>query len=507
MSTRKTTVFYMALFAVAGLAVGMVLASRLDLSSQSSAQTTLAVPAANSAPISGPVDALTFRTIARTVSPAVVNIRTESHQREMTEFGGDGGDDMLRHFFGQPKKPESRSAPLTVAAGTGFIIAKEGLILTNNHVVEGADKVEVSLYGEDDDLRYKARVVGRDPLTDSALIELTEKPDHTLPEVKFGDSSQMEPGDWVMAIGNPFNLSHTVSVGVISALKRPFPVATGRTMDMLQTDAAINPGNSGGPLLNVRGEVVGMNTAIYADARQSGNIGIGFAVPINTVRSLLPQLRGGGKITRGMIGVQVQPVPRDMLDDFGLKERKGALVVTVTGDGPAEKAGVKAGDVIVDVNGKPVPSRDELVQTVMALKPGTTVPMRVLRDKQEKTLNVTIGELNLDSESQSPEESDEQTEDTSAGFGMTLGNLTADRARRLELPAGTTGALITDVDPSGPAARAGLQAGDVILQVNRRKVESAVDAKTELQKIKSGGTTMLLIWRRNQEIFLTLKKD
>ena len=506
MSTRKTTVFYMALFAVAGLAVGMVLASRLDLSSQSSAQTTLAVPAANSAPISGPVDALTFRTIARTVSPAVVNIRTESHQRELTEFGGEG-DDMLRRFFGQPKKPESRNAPLTVAAGTGFIIAKEGLILTNNHVVEGADKVEVSLYGEDDDLRYKARVVGRDPLTDSALIELTEKPDHTLPEVKFGDSSQMEPGDWVMAIGNPFNLSHTVSVGVISALKRPFPVATGRTMDMLQTDAAINPGNSGGPLLNVRGEVVGMNTAIYADARQSGNIGIGFAVPINTVRSLLPQLRGGGKITRGMIGVQVQPVPRDMLDDFGLKERKGALVVTVTGDGPAEKAGVKAGDVIIDVNGRPVPSRDELVQTVMALKPGTTVPMRVLRDKQEKTLNVTIGELNLDSESQSPEESDEQTEDTSAGFGMTLGNLTADRARRLELPAGTTGALITDVDPSGTAARAGLQAGDVILQVNRRKVESAVDAKTELQKIKSGGTTMLLIWRRNQEIFLTLKKE
>jgi serine protease Do len=506
MSTRKTTVFYMALFAVAGLAVGMVLASRLDLSSQSSAQTTLAVPAANSAPISGPVDALTFRTIARIVSPAVVNIRTESHQRELTEFGGEG-DDMLRRFFGQPKKPESRNAPLTVAAGTGFIIAKEGLILTNNHVVEGADKVEVSLYGEDDDLRYKARVVGRDPLTDSALIELTEKPDHTLPEVKFGDSSQMEPGDWVMAIGNPFNLSHTVSVGVISALKRPFPVATGRTMDMLQTDAAINPGNSGGPLLNVRGEVVGMNTAIYADARQSGNIGIGFAVPINTVRSLLPQLRGGGKITRGMIGVQVQPVPRDMLDDFGLKERKGALVVTVTGDGPAEKAGVKAGDVIIDVNGRAVPSRDELVQTVMALKPGTTVPMRVLRDKQEKTLNVTIGELNLDSESQSPEESDEQTEDTSAGFGMTLGNLTADRARRLELPAGTTGAVITDLDPSGTGARAGLQAGDVILQVNRKKVESAGDARTELQKIKSGGTTMLLIWRRNQEIFVTLKKE
>jgi serine protease Do len=506
MSTRKTTLFYSVLIGVAGIAVGLVWASHLGLSSESSAQTLLAMPPANSAPISGPVDALTFRTIARAVSPAVVNIRTESHQRseEMTEFYG--GDDLLRRFFNQPRKGEREKAPPTVAAGTGFIISKEGLILTNNHVVEGADKVEVSLYGDDEDLRYKARVVGRDPLTDSALIQLSEKPDHTLPEVKFGDSSQVEPGDWVMAIGNPFNLSHTVSVGVISALKRPFPVATGRTMDMLQTDAAINPGNSGGPLLNVRGEVVGMNTAIYADARQSGNIGIGFAVPINTVRSLLPSL-GTGKITRGMIGVQVQPVPRDMLDDFGLKERKGALVVTVTGDGPAEKAGVKAGDVIVDVNGKPVPSRDELVQTVMALKPGTTVPMKVLRDKQEKTLNVTIGELNLDAESQSSEDSDEQTEDTSAGFGMTLGNLTADRARRLVLPAGTTGALVTDVDPSGTAARAGVQPGDVILQVNRKKVESAGEARTELQKIKSGGTTMLLIWRRNQEIFLPLKKD
>ena len=264
MSTRKTTVFYAVLIAVASLAVGMVIASRLDLSPESSAQ-TMAVPAANTSPISGPIDALTFRTIAKSVSPAVVNIRTESRQREqeLTDFFG--GDDLFKKFFGQPRRPDSKNAPVSVAAGTGFIIAKEGLILTNNHVVEGADKVEVSLYGEDEDIRYKARVVGRDPLTDSALIELIEKPDHQLPEVKFGDSSQMEPGDWVMAIGNPFNLSHTVSVGVVSALKRPFPVANGRYIDMLQTDAAINPGNSGGPLLNVRGEVIGMNTAIYAE--------------------------------------------------------------------------------------------------------------------------------------------------------------------------------------------------------------------------------------------------
>jgi serine protease Do len=508
MSTRKTTVFYGVLIAVASLAVGMVIASRLDLSPESAAQ-TLAVPVANTAPISGPVDALTFRTIARSVSPAVVNVRTESHQREqeLTEFFG--GDDMLRKFFGQPKRPDSKNAPLTVAAGTGFVIAKEGLILTNNHVVEGAEKVEVSLYGEDEDVRYKARVVGRDPLTDSALIELTEKPDHQLPEVKFGDSSQMEPGDWVMAIGNPFNLSHTVSVGVISALKRPFPVSTGRSLDMLQTDAAINPGNSGGPLLNVRGEVIGINTAIYSDSRQSGNIGIGFAVPINTVRNLLPQLRAG-KITRGMIGVQVQGVARDSdtLEKFGLKERKGALVASVTANGPAFKAGVEPGDIITEINGKPVRTRDDLVQEVMATKPGTTVPLKVLRDRQEKTLNVTIGELDLDSESQTAgNEEDQQNEDATAGFGMSLGNLTAERASRLKLPANTTGAVIVDIDPSGPAARAGLSEGDVILRVDRQKVESAADANRELQKVRSGGTAFLNIWRRDQEIFLTLKKD
>ena len=212
---------------------------------------------------------------------------------------------MTRHTATPQRRPRDQ---VVQAAGTGFIISKEGFILTNNHVVEGATKVLVSLYGEDEGQEYPARVVGRDPLTDSALLELTEKPNHTLPEAKFGDSGQIQQGDFVMAIGNPFGLAHTVSVGVVSALKRPFPVATGRSQDMIQTDAAINPGNSGGPLLNVRGEVVGINTAIYSDARQSGNIGIGFAVPINAVRDLLPQLRTG-KITRGMIGVSVRRDP------------------------------------------------------------------------------------------------------------------------------------------------------------------------------------------------------
>src|SRR5918994_7751547 len=297
MSNRKTTLFYALLIAIASLAVGMVIASRLDLSPHSSAQ-TIAAPPMNSAPITGPLTATKFRDIAKVMSPAVVNIRTESRQRtqDLTEFFG--GDDLFHRFFGGPADPQTprRNRPrdqVAVAAGTGFIIDKAGFILTNNHVVEDATKIQVSLYGEEADQTYEARVVGRDPLTDSALIELTEKPDHTLPEVKFGDSSQIQPGDWVMAIGNPFNLAHTVSVGVVSALKRPFPVATQRSLDMIQTDAAINPGNSGGPLLNIRGEVIGVNTAIFADMRQSGNIGIGFAVPINAVTNLLPQLRSG----------------------------------------------------------------------------------------------------------------------------------------------------------------------------------------------------------------------
>ena len=327
-----------------------------------------------------------------------------------------------------------------MAAGTGFIISKEGLILTNNHVVEGADKVEVSLYGEEDDVRYRARVVGRDPLTDSALIELTEKPDHALPEAKFGDSAQMQPGDWVMAIGNPFGLSHTVSVGVVSALKRPFPVTEGRTIDMLQTDAAINPGNSGGPLLNVRGEVVGMNTAIYADSRQSGNIGIGFAVPINVVRNLLPQLRAG-KITRGMIGVQVQPVPREALEEFGLKQRTGARRRAWSRPtGPAAKAGDGAGRRDPRGQQPPHPVARRAGADRHGLTPGTTVPVTVLRDKQRKTLNVTIGEINLDQEAGQRADADGAAEDTTAGFGMSLGGLTAERARRLGVPAGTNGA-------------------------------------------------------------------
>ncbi len=520
MSSRKTTLFYSLLIAVASLAVGMVIASRLDLSPASSAQTMVAPPM-NSAPLSGPVDASTFRNIAKAMSPAVVNIRSTSKARaqEMTEFfgggGGGGSDDLLERFFGQGRQQQGqRQRPPreqeTQAAGTGFVINKEGYILTNNHVVEGATKIEVSFFGEDrDDVYHEAKLVGRDPLTDSALIQLVE-PKAGLTEIKFGDSSKMEPGDWVVAIGNPFGLAHTVSVGVISATARSFPIAEQRFADVLQTDAAINPGNSGGPLLNARGEVIGINTAIYTDSRQAGNIGIGFAIPINAVRELIPQLRTG-KVSRGVIGVQVSAVPADALAEFGLKERKGALIGTVTRGGPAAKAGIQPGDIILEFNGKSVRNRDELVSSVVSTRPGSTVPVKVMRDRQEKTLTLTVDELNLDEEgtrSATRETTAEPDDDQpSQGFGITISLLTPDVARRLRAPSDTEGVLVSEVEQGSPAFRQGLARGDIILQINRKSVKSPQEASRALSQVSSGGTAFLLVMRGGQEQFFTVRKE
>ena len=510
-SARKTTIFYVVLIAMASLVVGMVIASRLDLSPASSAQ-TLAIPATNSTPLSGPVDATTFRNIAKAQSPMVVSIRTESRQRtqDLSEFFG--GDDLLERFFGpgmggqspRGRTPRRQQPRLTQAAGSGFIISKDGFIITNNHVVEGATKITVQFYEEDDE--YDARVVGRDPLTDSALLQLVEKPNRDLPVAKFGDSSQMEPGDWVMAIGNPFSLAHTISVGVISATSRPFPVAEQRSANVLQTDAAINPGNSGGPLLNLRGEVIGVNTAIYSNGGVmggAGNIGIGFAIPINTIRDVLPGLRSG-KITRGRIGVMVRGVSPDEVDALGLKDRRGAVVIQVP-EGPAASAGIEPGDVIVEFNGKPIVRNDDLPQIVANTAPGTTVPVKVIRDGKERTFSVRVEELSLDAEANRQSSAAEPGGDTGAGFGITLNNLTPELARQFELPATTRGAIITDVDPDSPAARV-LQPGDVILEVARKPVANMGEASAALRAVPSGRAVGLLILRRGQEQFVSVRK-
>jgi serine protease Do len=529
-SLPRLTLFYLPLIVLASVAVGMVIASRLDLSPASSAQ-TIAVPPMHSAPLTGPLSADTFRNIAKAQSPMVVNIRTEMKAKAQDLEGlFGGGDDFFRRFFGGPgggqgqgqgqgqggddnqgSQRRRQREPIARAAGTGFIISKDGFILTNNHVVEDATKIEVSLY-LDDENTYSAKVIGRDALTDSALIQLVEHPKSPLPEASFGDSSQMQPGDWVMAIGNPFSLAHTISVGVISATKRPFQVTDGRTNEMLQTDAAINPGNSGGPLLNIRGEVIGMNTAIISNGQSEGNIGIGFAVPINTIRELLPQLREG-KVIRGRIGINVYPVPREGFEEFGLRSRTGAIVQSVLPNSAAQKAGLEPGDVVTEFNGRIVPSRDELVKMVVATKPGTTVPVKILRNKQERTLNITVEQLDLDAEQQSLQprknnnSGNDNTETQGSGFGLTLSNLTPQIARRLQLPSGKSGALVSDVDPDGPAAQSGVKPGDVILSVNRKAVSNASDAARELQAIPSGRIAQILLWRQDAEIFLTIKKD
>ena len=525
MSTRKTSLVYTVLILVSGLAVGMVIASRLDLTPESAAQ-TFAAPPMNSSPVTGGLDAQTFRNIAKAQSPIVVNIRTESKQRmqDLTDFFG-GQDDLFRRFFEQPpggrggqgdqgggrQTPPGREQRerTTVAAGTGFIISKDGLILTNNHVVEDATKIEVSLYGEADDELYEAKLIGRDELTDSALIQLTEKPNHALPEAKFGDSSQMAAGDWVMAIGNPFGLAHTVSVGVISAVERtPFDMSPGRRTALIQTDAAINPGNSGGPLLNLRGEVIGMNTAIISNGRSEGNIGIGFAIPINSVRDLLPQLHTG-KVIRGRIGVEVRPIPRDGFEDFGLKSRSGALVGRVVPGGAAARAGIEPGDVITEFNGRPVSNTSELVNMVTATKPGTSVPLKLVRDRRERTMSVTVDELDLAAEQQgrtSRSNNSQPDERGSEGFGLTLGDLTPSRARQLELPSGQSGAVVVDIDPDGPAVGE-LRPGDVILSVNRERVSNATDAQRELQRVPAGRIAQLRVWRDGGEVFAAVRKQ
>ena len=519
MPTRKTTLFYVVLIAVASAAVGMVIASQWGLPQSSSAQ-TVAVPAANSAPLSGPIDATTFRNIAKNQAPVVVNIRTQARLRgrELTEF--DGSDELFRRFFGQgqpqgrgrgrtPSVPEER-----VGAGTGFVIDKAGFILTNNHVVEDADEIQVGLYGMNmanpNEHLYAAKVVGRDALTDSALIQLTEMPSAPLQEAKFGDSDQMQPGDWVMAIGNPFNLSHTVTVGVVSALGRPVGGVSGRPQNMIQTDAAINPGNSGGPLLNVRGEVVGMNTAIYTDQR-SANIGIGFATPINSIRTILPQLRSG-RVTRGVIGVGVRPYPltKEDAQAFGLPNSNGAVLSTVNEGQPADNAGLLPGDVITEFNGKPVTDNEALVALVVSTKPGTTVPLTVYRAKQRKSINITIGELDLEAEQGQTARPDVDTEPTSTGFGMAIEPVTPDIARELKLPSGQSGAVVSDVSRGSPASNAGVLPGDIILSVNRNPVTSVSQVTRELESAPQGSTVFLVVWRvgRNggQETFLTLRK-
>ena len=503
-STVRTTLASAALIAVTSMAIGMVVASRFNLTPASSAQ-RIQTPV-NTAPITGGLTATTFREIAETQTDMVVNIRIAARQTQtdLNDFFGRGGDDFFRRFFRDPPQQSEPRDEVVRSAGTGFVIDPSGLILTNSHVVENATRIEIDFYGDDERDFYEARVLGRDPLSDSALLELVERPDWELASATFGDSSQMAPGDWVMAIGNPFGYGHTLTVGVISAVGRGIRPVRGREVDMLQTDAAINPGNSGGPLLNIRGEVVGVNTAIISD--RIGNVGIGFAVPINTVRDLLDQLHEG-KVTRGVIGVSIADVPREGYEVLGLEDANGVTVSAVGEGGPADQAGMRPGDVIVGYNGERVTNTEDLQGRVVATAPDTVIPIEIIRDLERMTLDVTIGELDLEDERTAAVMTPDTGEETSEGFGITLQNLTPNLAQQLGVPEGTAGAVVSDVASGSPAETSDVRQGDVILRINRTEVETARQAVDELDAIESGRTAFLLVQRGDVRVFLQVARQ
>ncbi len=511
MSTRKSSVFNGTLIALVSLVAGMVLASRFGETPASFAG-PLRVPATDSAPINGALDATTFRAIAHEESPSVVSILTEERRSvQNDDFFGVPFDDSIHRGAQAPTQQ------LIEGAGSGFVIDKAGYILTNNHVIEDAQEISVVLAvkigGQD---TFKARVVGHDKVTDSALLQLTEMPKAPLTPVRFGDSAQVAPGDWVMAIGNPFTFANTVTVGVVSAVGRVKPSLNpvlGRDLEYIQTDAAINRGNSGGPLLNIRGEVVGINTAIVTD-QKGYSMGIGFAVPINTIRDVLPQLRAG-KVIRGRIGawMMTEAMTPDVAKSFGLAAPTGAIVTRIEDGGPAAAAGMQPGDVITDFNGRSIGDSKDLVAMVSATAPGTSVPVRVMRDGRAVSLAVKIGALDANADT-TPEPATPPAPvpatPKNTGMGMTIGPLTPRLAR--SLPKGRTGVVVSDTEADGPADRAGLVPGDIILRINGEDATSVEGVTKALGLIKTNGTAHVLIWRRDDtgtggsEEFVLLQK-
>jgi len=425
------------------------------------------------------------------MKPVVVNISTTqvSEGRGQREFGNPFGEDdpfsdFWRRFFGGPipRGPQRQRS-----LGSGFVIDSDGSILTNNHVVENAQKIVVKLADEQE---YDAKVIGRDSKTDIAVIKINAKT--ALPAASFGDSDGLQVGEWVMAIGNPFGLDSTVTSGIISGTGRH--IGQGAYDNFIQTDASINPGNSGGPLINMRGEVIGINTAIFS--RTGGNIGIGFAIPINLVKELLPQLRGKGKVTRGYLGVLIQKVTPEIAESLGMDRPRGALVANVSKDGPAEKAGVKVGDVIIEFDGKEVKDSGELPIIVARTAIDKKARMKVLRDKKEVSLTVAVGELKDEEVVASAPEKGE--------LGLTVQKVTPQIAETLGLEK-TDGVVVTAVEPGSASDEAGIRRGDVILQVDQKSIRSVDEFKKAVAATKKGKGVLFLVRRGENTLFLALK--
>ena len=493
------------LFLFAGLIAGVVLSSRLDW-----------MPVADSAepvgtkPIPAGAPKENFVGIVKAVTPAVVNISTT---RVVKAPGGPGGgneqmapfmdDPFFRQFFGEeffrrfqiPRERRENSL------GSGVIVSNDGYIVTNNHVIAKADEIKVLL---NDRREFIGKVVGTDPKTDLAVIKISAK---DLPVVPWGDSDKLEVGEYVLAIGNPFALNSTVTLGIVSAVGRA-NVGIADYEDFIQTDAAINPGNSGGAMVNVRGELVGINTAIFS--RSGGYMGIGFAVPANMTRSVMDSLVKTGKVTRGWLGVSIQEISQSLAKQFNLTDTKGALVSEVIPDSPAAQAGLKSGDVVISLDGKRVDSPAILRNMVAQTPVGKTVKLEMLRDGKKQTFNVKITEQPKEVAQADGEETLQGGEgETGTGkaalAGLEVRNLTPEIARQLGLPAGTNGVVVTGVAPDSAAAAAGVEPGDVILEINRQPVRSVADLKKLSGKLSKKEGALLLINRRGGKLFLAIK--
>ncbi len=438
-----------------------------------------------------------FEYAASRVSPAVVPIFAESvvnvpnnpYGVPDDEFRQFFGDDLFRRFFGQPRTPSQQTVR---SLGSGVIVSEDGFILTNNHVVAKAKKLSVTVGERQNQKVYSARVVGADPGTDLAVIKIEAK---GLPFAELGDSSQVRVGEWVIAVGNPFQLMHTVTAGIISASGRS-SVGLADYEDFFQTDASINPGNSGGALADLDGRVIGINTAI--ETPSGGNIGIGFAIPINMAKQVMPQLMSKGKVLRAYLDVQLQPITQDMAKALKLKSQAGALVASVGPGGPADKAGLKQGDVVIALNGQPVSDINELRDRISRMAPGTTVTLTVLRGGKEMDIKPVLEERPANIEAQ-PAPEQEQKPLSSEKLGISVQTLTPGLAGQLGYR-GDQGVVITDVISGSSADDAGLQRGDLIKEVDRTPIKTAEQFQAAMKNLKVGDTVALFV-RRGQNTY------
>lgn len=456
-------------------------------------------PAPKSAPVPAAAGANLpdFTGIVQRNAPAVVHVEAKynGQRRQPRTQAGMPDDPQLeffRRFFGMPMMPSPEEQEHT-SLGSGFILSGDGYILTNNHVVEGADSVSVRLQ---DRRTLTAKVVGTDPNYDIALLKVEAK---SLPAVAIGDSRTLKPGQWVLAIGSPFGLDYTVTQGIVSAIGRNLGSGDQPYTSFIQTDVPINRGNSGGPLFNLQGQVVGINSQIYSNT--GGYLGVSFSIPIDVAMNAVQQIKEHGYVTRGQLGVTVQQLTPDMVKAFGLDRSNGAAVTNVQDGSGAAKAGIQAGDVILGYNGQPIDSAADLPPLVGMTKPGTKVPVEILRNGKKQTLQVAVGEAPHGKNGANGSDRS-SAQSGSAALGLSVRELDTDTRQQLGLPAGE-GVVIGDV--TGPvAARAGLQPGDVILRVNQQAVGSVTAFQAATRNLKSGDTVLLLVRRGDQTQFVAL---